>query len=319
MDLAASAIDQLPTDPDPSAVVPIVDEAPEPGQITVIFNPTAGRRRHRRLRATLRALAEFGLTASVIETRGPGDAERIARHAAATDRGIVVVAGGDGTINEAVNGLLSAPDPLPSLAVIPLGTANVLAQEIGLGTAPRAVARAIADGHRLSVRPGRVNGRHFLMMIGIGFDGCIVESVDTVWKRRVGRLAYAMQTVIEAWRYPFPLLRGTLDGRAFAARWVVVCRGRHYGGPFVAAPDASLAEAKLTVCLLPGRGPWHVMRYGLALLTGRMSRLSDATFENASAVHVTGDVPVQGDGDIVARLPVEIGLADRAIDLIVPR
>jgi YegS/Rv2252/BmrU family lipid kinase len=316
MDMAAPPIEPAPIhadDVDAQAAV-------EPGQITVIFNPTAGRRRHRRLRHTLRALVELGFTATVIETSGPGDAERIARHAAATERGILVVAGGDGTINEAVNGLLSAPGPLPPLAIIPLGTANVLAQEIGLRSDPYAAARAIAAGRRLAIRPGRVNGRHFLMMIGIGFDGAVVAGVSTKWKRRLGRVAYAIRTVVEAWRYPFPLLRGTVDGRGFEARWVVVCRGRHYGGPFVVAPEADLAVPRLSVCLLPGGGPWNVLRYGAALLTGGMARLSDIAISAGQSVTVEAadDLPIQGDGDIVARLPVQIDIADRAITLILP-
>ncbi len=103
------------------------------------------------------------------------------------------------------------------------------------------------------------------MMIGVGFDGAVVASVSTKWKRRIGRGIYAVRTVVEAWRYPFPTLRGTIDGRGFTARWVVVCRGRHYGGPFVVAPEASLAIPRLSVCLLPGGGPWSVLRYGVAL------------------------------------------------------
>ena len=100
----------------------------------------------------------------------------------------------------------------------------------------------------------------------------------------------------------------------------MVCRGRHYGGPFVAAPNASLADPRLTVCLLKGGGPWHVMRYGAALLLGRVGQLSDVTVEVGTTVRIEGSEqsPVQGDGDIVARLPVEIGMAEREIDLIVP-
>jgi diacylglycerol kinase family enzyme len=311
MNLVAAAIDHPDTDS---------KAAIEPSRITVIFNPTAGRRRHGRLRASLHALAEMGLAATVIETRGPGEAERIARHAAAVDRSILVVAGGDGTINEAVNGLLSAQGPLPPLALIPLGTANVLAHEIGLGLDPAGIARTIGEAKRIRVRPGVVNGRHFLMMVGAGFDGAVVASVDPLWKRRVGRAAYIARTLVESFRYPFPMITGAVDGRSFESRWVVVCRGRHYGGPFIAAPNADLTAPRLTVCLLPGGGPWHVMRYGAALLTGRIAKLSDATVVTGTAVRIDGpaQLPVQGDGDLVARMPIEIGLAEREIELIVP-
>src|SRR5271170_6408643 len=115
----------------------LVSEIPRPAgpkkstlRLRVIYNPIAGQRHGARLRKTFRALAGSGASLSVIETKGPGDAERAAASASRADTDILIVAGGDGTINEVVNGLMATPGPVPAMAILPLGTANVLAQEI---------------------------------------------------------------------------------------------------------------------------------------------------------------------------------------------
>src|ERR1700761_1686139 len=133
-------------------------------RLRVIYNPVAGQRHGERLRKTFRALEQSGAYISVIETNGPGDAERAAAAARRTDTDILIVAGGDGTINEVVNGLMAAPGQIPPMGIIPLGTANVLAQEIGLKLLSGKIAAAILRGRRVSVYPGRANGRYFLMM-----------------------------------------------------------------------------------------------------------------------------------------------------------
>jgi YegS/Rv2252/BmrU family lipid kinase len=289
-------------------------------RVLVIYNPAAGQWRRRRLQATLRALDEIGCPLTLHETTRPGDAEAKASMLTEDDCDVVVAAGGDGTINEVANGLIGAPGPVPPLAIIPLGTANVLAQEIGLRGQPGNVARAIAGGSRMIVHLGKANGRHFIMMAGVGFDAHVVANVDLALKRRTGKVAYVLETAAQALRYGFPLCQVTIDGRRFEACSVVVCNGRHYGGPFVAAPQASLGKPLLDVCLLE-RGGWaRVLRYGAWLVLGRLSRLPDVRIETGSLITIEGvpGLPVQGDGDIIAELPVTIEVSDRTLELIVP-
>src|SRR6202012_1675745 len=236
------------------------------------------------------------------------------------DCDVVVAAGGDGTINEVANGLANAPHAVPPLAIIPLGTANVLAQEIGLRGNPRAVARAIAQGGRMTVHLGEANGRYFLMMAGVGFDAHVVANVDLALKRRTGKIAYVVETLVQGLRYGFPRCRVTINGQSHDAYSVVVCNGRHYGGPFVAAPKASLADPAFEVCLLQKGGYRHVLRYGAALVMGRLSALPDVQILTGKSLRIEGDpgLPVQGDGDIIAHLPVEIRVAERTLELVVP-
>jgi YegS/Rv2252/BmrU family lipid kinase len=289
-------------------------------RVLVIYNPAAGQWRKRRLQTTLAALKGLGCTITLFATQKAGDAQERAATLSREDCDVVVAAGGDGTINEVANGLANAQHAVPPLAIIPLGTANVLAQEIGLRGNPRAVARAIAQGGRMTVHLGDANGRYFLMMAGVGFDAHVVANVDLALKRRTGKLAYVVETLIQGLRYGFPRCRVTVDGQSHDAYSVVVCNGRHYGGPFVAAPKASLAEPAFEVCLLKKGGYRHVLRYGAALVMGRLSALPDVEILTGKSLRIEGDpgLPVQGDGDIIATLPVQISVAERTLELVIP-
>jgi len=290
-----------------------------PPRLTVIYNPVAGQRHGVRLRKTFQALERAGAALTVIETQRAGDAERAAAQASPDDADILIAAGGDGTINEVVNGLMAAPGPVPPLGIIPLGTANVLAQEIGLKLGSRKIASAILGGRRLNVYPGRANGRYFLMMGGVGFDAEVVAHVDPAWKRRTGPLAYLAEALNQSRRYAFETCGGEIDGAPFEARWIVVCNGSRYGGPFIAAPAARLTEPGFSVCLMNG-ARFDIARYGWALAMGRLKHQPDVRILPAQHVRVDGPVgcKVQGDGDIIASLPVDIVAADRSIELVVP-
>ena len=294
-------------------------ELDSPRRLLVIYNPIAGQRHGSRFRATFRALERFGVRLSVIETNRPGDAEQAALRANGAETDIVIAAGGDGTINEVLNGLMAAPEPIPALGLIPLGTANVLAQEIGLKLCSDKIASALLGGRRIKVYPGRAGGRYFLMMAGIGFDAEIVAHVDPELKRSTGQFAYLVEVLRQSRHYGFEPFWGEIDGSPFEARWVVVCNGRHYGGPFVAAPSARLTEPGFSVCLLDGAAP-DIARYGAALALGRLRHQHDVRILPARHVRIDSPVDrkVQGDGDIIGRLPIEIVSADRAIALVVP-
>jgi len=289
-------------------------------RVLVIYNPTAGQWRRRKLHATIDAMEEQGCHIALYETTHRGDAEAKARSLTLDDCDVLVAAGGDGTINEVANGLVAGSGPVPPLAIIPLGTANVLAQEIGLRGRPNDIARAIARGPLMQAHLGHANGRHFIMMAGVGFDAHVVSNVDLALKRSTGKLAYVVETLAQALHYGFPACKVTIDGKSFEARSVVVCNGKHYGGPFVAAPEASLTSPVLQVCLLKKGGWAHVLRYGLALTMGRLSKLPDVEIASGQSIRIEGEqgLPVQADGDIIAELPVQIGISQKTLSLVVP-
>lgn len=295
-----------------------------PRHFLVIFNPAAGtRRRRRRLARFLAALEAGGASVRLLRTTGPGDAQGLARAAAeAPERPqVLLVAGGDGTINEAINGLLSAEAPPLPLGLLPLGTANVLAGELGLPRDPARAAAVILAGRQRAVALGTANGRAFALMAGVGFDAAVVANLDPALKRRLRQGAYVLETLRQACRFPFPLYRvETAEGERFAARSVIACKAARYGGPFRLARDESLERPRLTLALFQQGGLLAVLRFGLALVTGRLHRCRGLRLVETQGARIEGPSgeSVQGDGDIIAALPLVLGVRPAALRLLVP-
>ncbi len=294
----------------------------------LIVNPTAGRRRRGLVDAVVARVRAEGWAVDVVETAAAGDARRLAATCDAGRYGVIAVAGGDGTINEVVNGLAGRGVDSPAVGIVPLGTANVLAHELGLGSSARAVARTMTAGRELLVQPGEaVNGagtRCFSLMAGAGFDAKVVAGVSAPLKRRLGRAAYVWRSLVEARRYRPVRYQVEIDGVRHEASSVIVTRSRHYAGPYVVAPKAALGEPLLHACLFERWGRSHTFRYGLALLLGRLPRTAGyrvvtGRSVNVSVLNAAGesrDQPVQIDGDNALTLPVSIGLAAGAVRLL---
>lgn len=295
------------------------EERPRPAlprrRLLVILNPAAGQRHQGRLRATLERLEALGCAVTLRETTRPGEASELARAADPGAFDAVVAAGGDGTINEVINGLISVKLPL---GLLPLGTANVLASEIGLGLAPERVARSLAEGPQRPISCGRAGQRFFVQMAGVGFDAHVVEQVDLALKRRIGKGAYVVQAARQAFAFDFPSYQVRIGGVRHAAASVIVANGRNYAGKYLLAPEASIEAPAFQVCLFEAGGPLAVARYGLALQTGRLPWRKDIEFLQAERLIIEGPVgdPVQGDGDVIARLPVEIAIVPDAVELV---
>ncbi len=320
-------------------------------RVRLVVNPVAGRRNPSLVQGVVEALRGRGLEVELRETGGPGDAWALARDArreslngAAPD--LLVVAGGDGTINEAANGLVEANlvganlvganlvganlvgagrDGALPMAIIPLGTANVLAHEIGLKSRASRVAEAILSGPARRVSIGRAHAedaapRCFILMAGVGFDAHVVEGVDLGLKRRIGKGAYVWAGLRQIFGFDFPDYRITIDGRAFSGSSAIIANARSYAGPYIAAPDASLASPGFQVLLFKRAGALAVARGAVALFNDALHRLPEVTLIEGRKIRIEGPAgdPVQGDGDTLARLPVEIEMLPEALDLVMP-
>lgn len=276
-------------------------------RILAVFNPAAGGNRRAKFERLVRALRDEGCTVTTTHTRERGHAEEIARTVDTSAFDIIVAAGGDGTINEVINGLAGKDI---ALGLMPLGTANVLADEIGVGRTPERIVQALAHGPIKEIRVGRANGRRFSMMAGVGFDANVVHGVDLNLKKKIGPLAYVVQAAKESFGGKFSPARVTIDGKVYDTVSAVICNGKRYGGPFIAAPHASIERGEFSVILMPGKGWFSVLKYGAGLVLGKLTTLSDAqiiTGQNIRIEAIDGQ-PVQADGDIVATLPVDINV-----------
>jgi diacylglycerol kinase (ATP) len=293
-------------------------------RIVVIHNPSAGQRRRARYAGCLAALRALGATVEERPTTGRGDAERIAAEQTPDTCDAVVVAGGDGTIGEAVNGLLGSGGTALPLGIIPLGTANVLAAEIGLPDDPGGIARTVVEGVERPVCVGRVDGHRFIMMAGVGFDARVVRDVSPGFKRLAGKAAYAWRTAVALATDGFPRFEAEIDGTVHDVSSVTIANGHFYGGRFVSAPEARLHDRVLHAMLLPGAGRRAYLRYGVALTANRLFRQPDVRivpFERMILRGPTGE-PIQADGDLVGRMgdaPTTVDIDPLGCMLVHPR
>jgi len=287
--------------------------------MVIIFNPVAGRRRAALLWRVLDVLAANGIRLDLAETHRAGHAEALAREAARGGASMVVAAGGDGTIAEVANGLMGTG---ARLGVIPLGTANVLAHELGLPFAPRAVAAALAFGRTRTLWPGVARGpgssRLFVQMLGIGFDAQVVHRLSLPLKRVIGKGAYVVQSLRETWRYQFPPIRLRIDSMETEAASAVISKGRLYGGKFLLAPEARPAEPGFSVILFGCGGPAAALMYGAALPMGFLGRAPGVRHVRAHRVDMIGNAPIpaQADGDAAGFTPLSVTDAPGPIEVV---
>ncbi|HZB92543.1 MAG TPA: diacylglycerol kinase family protein [Stellaceae bacterium] len=290
-------------------------------RLLVIYNPTSGRRKRRKLERFLFHLEALGARATLCETTAPRHAETIARAADPALVDAVLVAGGDGTINEALNGLAGSPLPL---AVLPLGTANVLANEIGLPRRAAALARMAAFGPARPVWPGEAISdsgvRRFLVMAGIGFDAAVVEHLDLALKRRTGKLAYVASILGRLRDYRPCFYRGEVDGRPVMGASLVAAKAHFYGGRFVLAPAARLDEPSLHLVVFDDAGRRAALGYMAAMSLGILRHCRSLRVVPGKSVWLIepAGAAVQLDGDIQLRLPTRLGIARTPQLLVMP-
>ncbi|MCX7859997.1 MAG: diacylglycerol kinase family lipid kinase [Chloroflexus sp.] len=287
----------------------------------IVFNPTAGHAEQ--LEAELEAAAqvwrEQGWTVELQPTNGPGDGRRLARQAATNGYELVVAAGGDGTINEVVNGLAGSQT---MLATLPLGTMNVWARELGLPLQPRAAAQTMLAWAPRAIDLGRAGDRYFLLMAGIGFDAAITANVRPDEKRRFGALAYVARGIEEVMRIRGTRARILLDGRPIKARvlMIVIGNSQLYGGLVKITHRASIDDGLLDVCVIKGDNGINAIGHLIAILRRRFSLNPDIAYYRAHSIEVITrpSLPVQVDGDPIGATPMRFSVVPSAIRALLP-
>lgn len=281
----------------------------------ILLNPTAGQRRAGAWRQALEhAFGDWPGSWSIRETHAIGDAERMAAEVNDDACDLIVAAGGDGTINEVVNGLKADV----ALGILPLGTANVLALELGISVndLPAALA-VIRDGEPRPIDLGRINNRRFLLMAGFGFDAEVVASVAKPLKDLVGGPAYFLSAV-EAFSRVRPArfrLQADTEAMETQAYMVVVANAASYAGQLQIAPLATIDDGWLDVCVFQERRPGGFLRQAWQVLRRRHLRDPDVRYFRCRSIRVeaTPEVGIQVDGDPAGRTPARIELLPGAV------
>ena len=284
----------------------------------LIYNPRSGRQRHAQaLDGILGALRAGGFEVEPTPTAHPGHATEIAREKG-REMEVVFAFGGDGTMREAAAGLLGSP---AALGLIPGGTANVLGLALGLPRDPVAAAAAHTS-HR--VRPfdvGLAGGSPFLMMVSAGIDAAVLGSLDTRFKWRFGKAAFAMQGLREWLRYAFPPFELIADGERMEATFAAVANIPLYGGGFRLAPDARSDDGWLDLVLFRGTGRAAALSFAWDIFRSAHVRRRDVTVKRVREVLFAGPAgaPAQVDGDLCQeRLPLSVRLSPERLFVLAP-
>ena len=307
-------------------------------QALFIINPAAGGLPQRQAldRAIETAAAEFGIDALIEETAVTGHATTLAAEAEAEGVALCFVVGGDGTFNEALNGL-STTDLM--LGLIPAGTANVWAKEAGIPRRPLAALRAQLAADPIDIDLGRAGGtgterpddsrgeRRFLLMASYGLDAAAIATIaaDPRWKRRFGRLTYLVGGLRAGFRYPGFEIEIAFDDAApvpLASRMLVIGNTRSYGGLAAITSEASAVDGRLDCVALLGRGLGRTLAAVPQIVFQRHLRAGNVLFRRAKRIRLLSDAPLppmQIDGDAAAAPASELTIEPAALRVLVPR
>ena len=305
----------------------------------MIFNPAARGEKARRFRRQLDAISAH---CAFKATTAPGDARRLAAEAVRDGFDLIAAAGGDGTINEVLNGIGDAPDGFARarLGVLPLGTVNVFARELKIPLRIEHAWEVLQHGHELKIdlprvefsADGALQKRYFCQLAGAGLDARAIELVDWQHKKQVGKLAYVIAglkalcekkpKIVVAWASgPCVSNPEGTDARAtISGELVLVGNGRFYGGSFAILPYADLRDGVLDICVLP-RVNWTTLLHSAPglLLRGKLpasvaQHLSAEKFELTSETAAAFEL----DGEWVGKLPVKFSIEREKLRVVVP-
>jgi len=295
-------------------------------RICVIFNPTARGERAKRFRRHLDAI---GAECALKPTTAPGGGRALAAEAVREGFEGIVAAGGDGTLNEVLNGIGDEPDGFARarLGVLPLGTINVFAREIGMPLDLRRAWAVIRRGRESAIdlpqvefgATGKSQRRWFAQLAGAGLDARAVGLVDWNLKKKIGFLAYVV-AALKALRAKQSKILTEHDSESITGEQVLIGNGRLYGGPFAVFPEAKLSDGLLDVCVFP-RVTWGtVLSCGWGLVTGRLHQSGGARHFQAESVLLTAPTPtaLELDGELVGELPARFTVEQQLLRAIVP-
>ncbi len=287
----------------------------------MIVNPVAHNAPSRkRLDEADRWLRAQGWRVEWRETEGPGDATDLAAGAAKRGLPLLFVCGGDGTLNEAINGLVGSDT---AVAPIPAGTVNIWAKEMQIGRKPIEAVKAAVLGERRRIDLGRAGERYFLLMAGYGLDGAIARRVSLGLKSRLGAAAYAVGAIWEALRHRSSSVTLRFDGEEHRAEVLMLVAGntRNYAGLVEITREAQVDDGLLDVCVFQGKGTVDIVLHVLRTLFRRHVKSKKVVYRKVRRLEMDWEepLPAQLDGDAYELSPTEVEVVPAALWVAVPR
>ena len=290
----------------------------------IIFNPTARGDKARNFRKHLDGLAA---RATLKPTSAPGGAQPLAAEAVREGYELIVAAGGDGTVNEVLNGIGDVPDAFSRvrLGVLPLGTVNVLAYELGIPSNLSGACKVLESNRERVIDLPQIEftasgaARLFTQMAGFGWDARAVQLVDWPLKKKIGRFAYVW-AALKAAAEPLPQITVSDGTRSLTGPFVIVGNGRFYAGRWSLCPEAAWDDGLLEVTVFP-RTTWGaLLRGGGAIIINRLRALGGVQFLRGPVLELTSPqpAPIQADGEYVGTTPARCSLRPRTLRIVVP-
>ncbi len=288
-------------------------------RVCIIFNPNARGAKSRHVLDFLAGKATPDGSIQLSPTQLPGDATRLAAMAVADGCEVIVAAGGDGTINEVVNGIALSGVPL---AVVPTGTVNVFAREHGIPLEMEAAWERLAAGATRTIDLGCAEShgakRYFAQLAGVGLDAVSVRETSWELKKKIGPLSYiwAGLKAIATHRAEVDVHGGNVEARGGL---VLIGNGRLYGGQFAVFPKARTDDGLLDVCVFHNHGYGNVLRYLQGVMRGVHTTFKDVTYFQCERIECTAaePVPFEVEGDLAGGVPATFSIVPRALRILV--
>lgn len=292
----------------------------------VIFNPAARGEKARRFRKSLDAI---GAESTLKQTAAAGDARRLAAEAVQDGFEVVVAAGGDGTLNEVLNGIGDVPGGFERvcLGVLPLGTVNVFARELVLPTRLDLAWEIIRRGRETRIdlpsvefsENGKVQRRYFAQLAGAGLDARAIELVKWQVKKAIGPLAYVLAGAHALMGRPTPI-QATSSTQSLSGELILIGNGKLYGGQFKLFPQADLRDGLLEICVFPRVNWWVLVRCSPGLLlNGTLPKATTRLFQTETLTLTSSSAtPLQIDGELIGHLPATFRVERGKLRVIAP-
>lgn len=290
-------------------------------RVVVIANPAAKTMSGKGLESAVSYFRANGHDAELLVTERSGHATELAHIAALQKPFRIIAAGGDGTINEVVNGIVHSGVPL---GILPFGTSNVLAKELAIPENALDAADIVLREEPVTVSLGKIECMHgtspavrfFCLMAGIGFDADAVYTVDSRLKRVSGKGAYLYSGLRIFFSYHPAQLHFSVDGKEYTGYGAVIAKASKYGGNFRIAPDVSLTAPDLRICLFRGSRKRDLLRYVFGIIRGTHISDPNILYVRADTAEVLGPAHIQVDGDYLGTTPARLSVEKNALQVV---
>ncbi|MFH2045106.1 MAG: diacylglycerol kinase family protein [Pseudomonadota bacterium] len=249
-------------------------------------------------------------------TKGSNDALRIAKEYSSSDYNYYVICGGDGTINEVINGLSSYSKVL---IVLPFGTVNIFAKEYKISKNINKALHEIFNGEKKQLYIGNSNGKKFILMQSVGIDSFVVKCINHNLKKLFGRGSYFLMFIKAIFLYKYPLIKIRANNQEYQGTFILVSQSIYYAGFLKITPDAKMDKGLFDVCLLKKGGFYSLIKFLLFVILNINHHNKDCIYFCSDNLLVSGPaICSQSDGELSDELPLDISIYNQKINFLVP-